>query len=53
MVSLSALETTSMGRVMCPTGDREENGECLPSKLQQLKTQILTTIALNSVINLT
>ena len=28
MVSLSAMETTFMGRVMCP-GDREENRECL------------------------
>ena len=44
MVSLSALETAFMGRVMCPTGDREENGECLPSNLQQLKSQILPTI---------
>ena len=34
MVSLYALETISMGRVVRPTGDREENRVRLPSNLQ-------------------
>ena len=53
IVSLSALETTFVGKVMCPTGDREENRECLPLNLQKFKPQILSIITFNFVIILT